>query len=572
MPLILTITPLGAQGRAADRQIRTLAQGSMSIGRAPGNDWVLADPDQHLSRTHCMVAFEGGRYVMTDLSTNGMQVNGAREPTQRNSRTVLTDGDSVRLGGYMLEVAEADGPTNGMASSPFGAQNFVTPGQSDPFTGRGASDDPLSADPLEDPISHGFSQGGGTPAFSHPMPHHPPALRVEDPFDVAENARDRRPNPEDDLFRGRDAHDAFTGPAQSQQGDIRSHAYTAPKPLTARPPTSAGLGDIDFDALIGDVSPIAAPHPLDPPAPQAVPARPPMTDFDDLLGDLPLSPVVPSTPPVAGPQAATQPLSPAAPSASPDPFSLPDMASVTSVAGMAPPIVAVIASPVAHPLPAVTGLTQETPTAGLPSPAGVGSPSGAASAAPALLAAFLEGAGMTRLDLSDEDPQAAMRAVGALFAAFVAGTREVLMSRAEIKSEMRVERTMLRARDNNALKFSVSPEEAMAALLHPRAGYKAPLAAVEEAFRDIRSHEMAVMAGLQTALIALLKRFDPTGLEGRLQKGGMFDAILPGAKRARFWELFCTTYNDLAREAEDDFHSVFGREFAAAYAAQIGKL
>jgi type VI secretion system FHA domain protein len=131
---------------------------------------------------------------------------------------------------------------------------------------------------------------------------------------------------------------------------------------------------------------------------------------------------------------------------------------------------------------------------------------------------------------------------------------------------------MLRARDNNALKFAVTVEEALAALLMPgRPGYKPPLDAAREAFADVRSHEMAVMAGVQTALIGLLKRFDPQALEKRLQPG-VLDNFLPGARKARYWELFCTTYSDIAREAEDDFQSVFGREFARAYDAQMRKL
>jgi type VI secretion system FHA domain protein len=179
---------------------------------------------------------------------------------------------------------------------------------------------------------------------------------------------------------------------------------------------------------------------------------------------------------------------------------------------------------------------------------------------------------VARLDIAAADQEATMRAIGALFRALVGGTREVLMSRAEIKHEMRVEQTMIRAQDNNPLKFSISADEAVMALLRPdRPGYKPPLAAVEEAFRDMRSHEMAVMAGMQTGMLALLKRFDPAALEGRLQRG-MLDNILPGARRARFWELFCTTYKDIAREAEDDFHAVFGRDFARAYDAQVGKL
>jgi type VI secretion system protein len=80
------------------------------------------------------------------------------------------------------------------------------------------------------------------------------------------------------------------------------------------------------------------------------------------------------------------------------------------------------------------------------------------------------------------------------------------------------------------------------------------------------------MAGVQTALMALLKRFEPAALEQRLSKGGLLGNILPAARKARTWELFCATYGEIQREAEDDFQSVFGREFARAYDAQMRKL
>jgi len=188
-----------------------------------------------------------------------------------------------------------------------------------------------------------------------------------------------------------------------------------------------------------------------------------------------------------------------------------------------------------------------------------------------VLAAFLEGAGVTGLNLGP-DPEAALRAAGAVFREMVEGLRQVLISRAAVKNEFRVEQTMLRARDNNALKFSVTAEDAIGALLQPdRPGYKPPLEAAREAFDDVRSHEMAVMAGVQTALVGLLKRFEPGALERRMQPGA-FGNILPAARKARTWELFCDTYKEIAREAEDDFQSVFGREFARAYDAQMRKL
>jgi type VI secretion system FHA domain protein len=188
-----------------------------------------------------------------------------------------------------------------------------------------------------------------------------------------------------------------------------------------------------------------------------------------------------------------------------------------------------------------------------------------------LLAAFLEGAGVPGLALGP-DPERAMRDAGAVFNALVEGIRQVLISRASIKNELRVEQTMLRAKDNNPLKFSVTAEDAIAALLQPtRPGYRQPLAATQEAFDDVRSHEMAVMAGVQTALMGLLKRFEPGALEKRLEPS-MLGNILPSARKARTWELFCATYKAIAAEAQEDFQAVFGREFARAYSEQMQKL
>jgi type VI secretion system FHA domain protein len=414
------------------------------------------------------------------------------------------------------------------------------------------------------------------------MPHMPPAIRVEDPFDLAESERRRGGDPDEDLFHGKVSKEEWHGQAQHDRGDMMGHAFTPPRAIT---PTNINVNDIDFDDLLGDLMPVAAPHPLAPPMPQGL-----ADSLDDLLGDFPPTPGEPA---------------PAVPNAPvpPQPAAIPPAARAPAAAPVAAPMPAAPPALGPGPLPAAPIPAAPIPAAPPPGPGGPGaavpppaSPFDAVPPAPAprpaagpasvpptadvaaLLAAFAQGAGLPQLDLlagqgpGQADPLEAMRNVGALFAAFVAGTREVLMSRAEIKHEMRVEQTMMRARDNNALKFSVSAEEALVALLQPdRPGYKAPLAAVAEAFTDVRSHEMAVMAGLQTALIALLKRFDPATLESRL-KAGMLDSIMPGARKARFWELFCATYKDLAREAEDDFHSVFGREFARAYDAQVRKL
>lgn len=79
MPLTLALEGPNAQ------ETRTLGRGTLSIGRAAGNDWVLPDPERLLSKTHCVIAATGGRYLLTDLSTNGVFVNGARERVPRDN-------------------------------------------------------------------------------------------------------------------------------------------------------------------------------------------------------------------------------------------------------------------------------------------------------------------------------------------------------------------------------------------------------------------------------------------------------------------------------------------------------
>ena len=240
MPLRLIIAPV----RGGERQTRTVSKGTLSIGRAPGNDWVLQDPDQHLSRTHCIVSFEDGKYWITDRSTNGMFLNGSRQATTRDSRFQLIEGTSVQLGGYLLEVEEMEEREARDNEQVFGAANFLSSRQ-DPFAAAGGhgNSDPLDVDPLDDPLGR-----AGTPGFQHPLRAAPPQIRRDDPFDLG--APTSRPNPDVDLFQGRTAHDAWQGPAMHDQSTPMNQSYAPPRPIAPVNP-----GEIDFDALLGDLAP-----------------------------------------------------------------------------------------------------------------------------------------------------------------------------------------------------------------------------------------------------------------------------------------------------------------------------
>ena len=82
---------------------------------------------------------------------------------------------------------------------------------------------------------------------------------------------------------------------------------------------------------------------------------------------------------------------------------------------------------------------------------------------------------------------------------------ELLRVRAQQKQKLRVQQTLFQRRENNPLKFSATPEDALDALLVRRHGaYLGPHYAIQEAFADIRAHEQALMSGVESVVAELL--------------------------------------------------------------------
>jgi|HubBroStandDraft_6_1064221.scaffolds.fasta_scaffold103235_2 type VI secretion system FHA domain protein len=200
-----------------------------------------------------------------------------------------------------------------------------------------------------------------------------------------------------------------------------------------------------------------------------------------------------------------------------------------------------------------------------PAPVATPSPAAAPSFEPPradLLAAFLRGASV--LDVRPADPPAAMEALGAAFRAAVSGLRQAMIARAAIKSEFRIEQTLIRSRGNNPLKFSADDDDALRALLD--AGRRTEMNAVEamsDALRDIRLHEIATIAAMQSAVRALLGELDPAKLRRAAERGAL--GFVPTQRKAHAWDEYELLYGKICRALEDDFDSVFGREFARAY-------
>ncbi len=190
-----------------------------------------------------------------------------------------------------------------------------------------------------------------------------------------------------------------------------------------------------------------------------------------------------------------------------------------------------------------------------------------------LIQNFLRGAQLEPGKIRESIDPEAFFIIGTILRAAIQGTMDVLIGRAKIKNEMHLDVTIVKSKQNNPIKFSVSADEALFKLLgHKDSGYMPPKEAVEEAFDDLRAHQYSVIAGMQTALLTVLKRFDPQKLEERLQRLSPISASIPIHKQAKLWNLFEQLYEEIQQEAEDNFYRLFGQAFAETYEQQMQKL
>ena len=103
MPLILQITN-GAGQALGVAPVKTFDDSGGTIGRASGNDWVLPDPERHLSGRHAAVYRKEGVWYLADTSSNGVYVNDSTDAVGPDNPVQLASGDVLLLGDYQVEV------------------------------------------------------------------------------------------------------------------------------------------------------------------------------------------------------------------------------------------------------------------------------------------------------------------------------------------------------------------------------------------------------------------------------------------------------------------------------------
>lgn len=494
-----------------------------TIGRSESNTMALPDPERHISRLQAEVIADGGRFLIRNAgSANPILVNGhALGPGER---AALAHQDELRIGGYVLGVSLGDA-----------GEEVHTIAAGPAMAAASAAVDPFAF------LSSGDAFGAAS--APHPAPAAATAADTAAPWPI-EGKRSAPPAarlPEDfDPFA-----DLAPAPAPAPQPAEATNRSPAAGDLLASVGASSGQA-ATVDRLFGlDAAPQAGDDALaaflrgtPAAAAESAPAQ------HNELGTDPLA-LFGAAPPRAQPasgRAAAFDHTPELAGAYTPPRILEPEARVAP-----PPPPPRRADPVAT--------SRSAPAAG----------------ADALWAAFCEGAGV-KPSLAHADA-AQMRVLGQVMREAIEGTVRLMAIRATAKQELRAAVTTIRGRNNNPLKFAPDAQVATEQLLQPPLrGFMSAPAAMQDAMHDLVGHSIGTMAGMRAALAGVLERFQPQQLEAKLADKSMLDSLLAMNRKAKLWDLYLQHFDSIRGEAQDDFHTLFGKAFVAAYEEQLARL
>jgi type VI secretion system FHA domain protein len=165
-------------------------------------------------------------------------------------------------------------------------------------------------------------------------------------------------------------------------------------------------------------------------------------------------------------------------------------------------------------------------------------------------------------------PQELLRVVEELAAIVALSTPQLmraLAARTEVKDLLRLNQTMVRARDNNPLKFCETPVEAVEhMLLNDHPGLLNGRLAMEEAFREIADHQRALFAALQPALQETIARLSPAAVQSAAESDSPGGFSLHKGK-GRLWETYVSLFEKMNGPGRGNLEKKFMHSLAEHY-------
>lgn len=603
MKLMLSIAlcPAGCNMEGQTHQFDT---DGGSFGRAPDNNWVLPDPSRYVSSRHGSIRFENNQFLLIDESTNGIYVNGASLPLGSAQPLVLKDGDLLVFGDYRIQtnieettnippseftnkVGAAAGGAGPASANPVFVDDLdkwlepSAPVSESVMPSRGAiniSSSPLvqSADSIDlglkaeekDPLallglaqqksvkSQGAASGsltdllGDTPFLEQQMMKVPKVI----------------PDDWDELLGGRPAEQSEAKPADPIQLTPLSVQSKPLEPL----PLESELLDPDKTACIEAAS-ILENQDDQAPAPVQISKTfseselkaPDTLDLSELLAtpseqlksDLSAELQLPEKDLVVQPEGEDI-ISSLVTSDIPKPLTSEPSDAVTSDEPEAA---------TCEPSEAVTIDTPEPVARDIPKKLSVEKQDLQTSDGADLARAL----GLDRLSVDQQN--VLNETVANTVKETVAGMMRTLRTRSEIKSEFRMNMTTIQSAENNPLKFSVTPEDAIENMFAKEGkAYLSPIDAMNDGFSDISEHQVALFDAMRAAYEHILGQFDPNALAKKFEKTSSKRFL--GSGKGRNWDAYLALFEEYKEDNELTFKRLFGEVFADAYERRMHSL
>jgi predicted component of type VI protein secretion system len=133
-----------------------------------------------------------------------------------------------------------------------------------------------------------------------------------------------------------------------------------------------------------------------------------------------------------------------------------------------------------------------------------------------------------------------------------------------------VDQTVLRRSDNNAMKFAPDAQKCMAAMVGAAPpGFLPGAAAMQQSMDDIKAHELALVAALNTVFADLDRQLDPEAIMRKAREDQSFSTMLPYAREAKCWAIYVAAHKLLQDSGASNTGGSLLAPLAQAYARHL---
>lgn len=156
LPVALTLEVVGQHAASMGPRVRcSVTDAELTIGRDPGNDWVL--PHSYVSRRQAVIRCVNGMYFLEQLGNCPLTLNDAARPLERERIVRISPGDRILIDDIEIQIFDSDTLPLPESREPTAvqvpaAEPFVSFDAS-PLAGRSAAVDPLELLGGSSPVS-----------------------------------------------------------------------------------------------------------------------------------------------------------------------------------------------------------------------------------------------------------------------------------------------------------------------------------------------------------------------------------------------------------------------------------